>query len=97
MEFGNFPEIQEISGKFRGNSVGFCMALNMNSVGMFGGFRGSAGFSGKPWGWGGFVRFGASKGFCANSQVGVVFNKTNLLHALTAVCAAERAMLLQKP
>ena len=33
---GEFGEIREISGKFRGiqwNSVGFCMALSMNSVG----------------------------------------------------------------
>ena len=26
------------------------------------------GFLGKIWGWGGFGRFGASKGFCANSH-----------------------------
>ena len=35
------------SGKFRkiqGNSVEFCVALNMNSVGVPGGFRGDAGF-----------------------------------------------------
>ena len=39
--------IREISGKFRGNqwnSVGFCMALNMNSVGIPGGFRATPGF-----------------------------------------------------
>ena len=50
------------------NSVGFCMALNVNSVGIPGGFRGNAGFSGKFGVWGGFRRFGASKGFCASSQ-----------------------------
>ena len=44
---GEFGEIHEISEKFRGtqwNSVGFCMALSMNSVGIPGGFRGNAGF-----------------------------------------------------
>ena len=46
--------------------MGFCMALNMNSVGIPGGFRGEAGFSGKSGVWGGFGRFGVSKGFCAN-------------------------------
>ena len=68
---GEFGEIREISGKFRGtqwNSVGFCMALSMNSVGIPGGFRGDAGFLGKFGVWGGFGRFGASKGFCANNQ-----------------------------
>ena len=44
------------------------MALNMNSMGIPGGFRGNAGFSGKIWRWGGFERFGASKGFCGNNQ-----------------------------
>ena len=44
------------------------MALNMNSVGIPGEFRGNAGFSRNILGWGGFGRFGASKGFCANSQ-----------------------------
>ena len=48
--------------------MGFCMALSMNPVGIPGGFRGSAGFSGNLDVWGGFGRFGASKGFCANSQ-----------------------------
>ena len=70
---GEIGEIQEISGKFRGtqwNSVGFCMALNMNSVGIPGGFRGNAGFSRNFGVWGGFGRFGDSKGFCANSQFG---------------------------
>ena len=60
-EFGNF-------GKIQGNSVGLCMALSMNSVGIPGGFWGNAGFSGKLGVWGGFGRFGGSKGFCANSQ-----------------------------
>ena len=45
---GELGEIREISEKFRGtqwNSVGFCMALSMNSVGIPGGFRGgNAGF-----------------------------------------------------
>ena len=48
--------------------MGFCMALSMNSVGIPGGFRGNAGFSAKFGIWGGFGRFGGSKGFCANSQ-----------------------------
>ena len=39
-----------------------------NSAGNPGGFRVSAGFSAKIWDRGGFGRFGASKGFCANSQ-----------------------------
>ena len=66
------PEISGIrSGNFRktqGNSVEFCMALNMNSVGIPGEFWGDAGFSGKFGVWSGFGRFGASKGFCANSH-----------------------------
>ena len=44
---GGFGEIQEISGKLRGihwNSVGFCIALSMNSVGIPGGFRGTPDF-----------------------------------------------------
>ena len=67
---GEFGKIREISGKFRWtqwNSVGFCMALSMNSVGIPGGFRGNAGFSRKLGVWGGFGWFGGSKGFCANS------------------------------
>ena len=56
---GELGEIREILGKLRGtqwNSVGFCMALSMNSVGIriSGGFRGNAGFSGKFGVWGGF-------------------------------------------
>ena len=54
----NLDEIREISGKFRGiqwNSVGFCMALSMNSRGIPGGFRGNTGFSGKFGVWGAFV------------------------------------------
>ena len=54
-------------GKFLGNfrkipgkSVGFCMALSMNSVGIPGGFRGNSGFSGKFGVWGGFGQFGGS-------------------------------------
>ena len=34
--------------------MGFCMALSMNSVGIPGGFRSNAGFSGKFRVWGGF-------------------------------------------
>ena len=56
-EFLSSPDFGEISGKFesqkfreiQGNSVefsGFCIALNMNSVGIPGEFRGNAGFSG---------------------------------------------------
>ena len=44
---GKFRKFREISEKFRGiqwNSVGFCMALSMNSVGIPGGIRGNAGF-----------------------------------------------------
>ena len=44
---GEFGEIREISGKLRGiqwNSVGFCMALNMNSVGIPGDFGARPGF-----------------------------------------------------
>ena len=69
--FGDFREIREISGKIGGmqwNSVGFCMTLTMNSVGIPGGFRGNAGFSRNLGVWGGFGRFRASKGFCANDQ-----------------------------
>ena len=43
---GEIREIREISGKFRGiqwNSVGLCMALSMNSVGIPG-FRANAAF-----------------------------------------------------
>ena len=70
MEFGRNPGNSINFEKFRNqwNSVGFCMALSMNSVGIPGGFRGNAGFSGKFGVWGCFGRFGASKGFCANSQ-----------------------------
>ena len=49
--------------------MGFCMALNMKSIGIPGRFWGNAGFSGKFGVWGGFGRFGASKGFCTNSQM----------------------------
>ena len=52
-----FRDIRRNSGKLRGtqwNSVGFCMALQMNSVGIPGRFRGNAGFSGKIWGLGWF-------------------------------------------
>ena len=57
MEFGRIRKILEISAKFGGiqwNSVGFCMALSMNSVGIPGGFRGNAVISGKVGVWGGF-------------------------------------------
>ena len=47
---GNFGKIQGIQW----NSVGFCKALSMNSVGIPGGFSGNAGFSGKFGVWGGF-------------------------------------------
>ena len=75
MKLGRIRKIRETLGKFSGsqwNSVGFCMALSMNSVGIPGGFRGNAGFSGNL----GFGvvsgRFGGSKGFCANSQLNLV-------------------------
>ena len=48
--------------------MGSCMALDVNSMGIPGGFRGNAGFSGTFGVSGGFGRFGVSKGFCANSQ-----------------------------
>ena len=54
---GEFAEIREILGKLRGtqwDSVGFCMALSMNSVGIPGGFRGNARVFGKIWGLGWF-------------------------------------------
>ena len=44
-------------GKFQGNSVEFSVALNMNSVGILWGFRGSAGFSAKIWDWDGSGQF----------------------------------------
>ena len=69
---GEFGETRDISGKLRGtqwNSVGFCMALSMNSVGFPGGFRGSSGFSGKFGVWGGFGWFAGSKGFCGKHLV----------------------------
>ena len=47
MEFGRIWGNSGNFGKIQGNSVGFCMALSMNSVGNPGGFRGNAGFSGK--------------------------------------------------
>ena len=55
--WANSGKSRETSGKFRGtqwNSVGFCMARSMNSVGIPGKFRGNAGFSGKFGFWGGF-------------------------------------------
>ena len=58
------------------------MALNMNSVGIPGGLRVDTGFSGKFGVWGCFGRFGASKGFCANSQVSLSkcpFRETNFV------------------
>ena len=67
---GEFRDIREI-WKFTSiqwNSMGFCMALNVNSVGIPGKFRGNARFSGEFGVWGGLGRFRASKGFCANSQ-----------------------------
>ena len=48
--------------------MGLCMALDMNSVGIPGGFRSNAAFREDLRFGGGFGRFGASKGFCANSQ-----------------------------
>ena len=51
MEFGQIWGNSGNFGKIRRgtqwNSVGFCMALSMNSVGIPGGFRGNARFSGK--------------------------------------------------
>ena len=67
--FGAIWAKSEIAGKLWGsqwNSVGFCMVLNMNSVGIPGGFRGNAGFSGNL-----FRVIGAPKGFCANSHTEV--------------------------
>ena len=72
VEFGRDRENSGNLGKPPENTVefsGVCMALNMNSVRIPGGFRRNARFSGKIWGRGGFGRFGVSKGFCANSQV----------------------------
>ena len=71
MGFGRFGGNSRNFGKSQGNAMefsGFCMALDMNSVGILGGFPGNAGFSGNLGVWGGFGRFGVSKGFCAKSQ-----------------------------
>ena len=46
MEFGQIRGNSGNFGKTQWNSVGFCMALSMNSVGIPGEFRGNAGFSG---------------------------------------------------
>ena len=83
---GNFREIRWNLDKFGKNfrekfsgensvefSMEFSMGFSMNSVGIPGGFRGNAGFSGKLGVWGGFGRFGGSKGFCANSHLGLSF------------------------
>ena len=73
--FRGFGGIWATSGKFgkpRGaerNSVRLCMALHRNSVGNSWKIRDNTGFSWKIWGWDGFWRFGASKGFCANSHL----------------------------
>ena len=69
MGFGRIRENSGNFGKTQWNSLGFCMALSMNSVGIPGRFWGNAAFSGKFGFWGGFGRFGGSKGFCANSHV----------------------------
>ena len=60
-KFQGFGGIWAKFGKFRGNSGelsgiqwGFCMALNMTSVGIPGGYRGNVRFSGKFVVWGGF-------------------------------------------
>ena len=55
--------------------MGFCMALNMNSVGISGGFPCNAGFSRKFGVWGGFGRSGVAKGFCANSHHTIQYRK----------------------
>ena len=83
-----FPEISgdlvefgrnsEISGELSGIQWVFVWRLVLNSVELHGGFRANAGLSGKIWGWGGFGRFGASKGCCANSN----------LDPVCSVCAA---------
>ena len=52
---GKFGKFQEDSGELRGIQWGFAWRLvYMNSVGIPGGFRGNAGFSGKSGLWGGF-------------------------------------------
>ena len=98
MEFGRIRG-REISGKFRGtqwNSVGLCMALSMNSVGIPGGFRCNAGSSGKFGVWGGFGRFGGLKGFCANSH-----GKHPLFHPPLKACCCRTSpsftSMLMKP
>ena len=67
-KFQGFGGIWANSGKFRDkvrgtqwNAMGFCMALSMNSVGIPGGFRGNAGFSGIFVVWGGFGWFGGGQ------------------------------------
>ena len=67
MEFGRIRGIWGNFGKIWGNSVGFCMALNMNSVGTPGGFRGNASFSGENLGFGmASGELGPQKAFGAN-------------------------------
>ena len=54
---GNFRKFRTLQW----NSVEFSMALNMNSMEIAGGFRGSARFLAKIWNWGGSGQFGVSK------------------------------------
>ena len=74
-ESGKLRKFRENSGGPQWNSMGFCMAPNMNSVGIPWGFRGDAGFSEKFGVRGGFGRFGASEGFCTNSQCAPKLNQ----------------------
>ena len=93
--FSEFEEIQENSGKFRGtqwNSVGFCMALHINSVENWG----KAGFSGKIWGGGGFSRFGVSKGFGKWTTLCVSFTLQIFLVKITTFPRVSRTWFFLK-
>ena len=72
--------------------MGFCMALNTNSAGIPGGFRGNTEFSGKLGVWGGFGRFGASKGFCTNSHsIGPALQTLRAPRESMVLCRASAA------
>ena len=100
VEFGLFAD----SGKFerfrevQGNSAEFSRisyALNMNSVGIPGGFRRNARFSGNFGVWGGFGRFGASKGFCANRHY--YFQEKIAAYAFTAYHSHQNVYQIKFP
>ena len=65
---GKLGKFQENSGELSGIEWGFVWRLIWIQWEFLWGFRGNAGSSEKFVVWGGFGRYGASKGFCANSQ-----------------------------